>query len=312
MKRRMDKDVRGKEKSGKWLAGQQIMAAMNGLDEELVEIRPAVKSCGDGALKRTAARRVKWAVAAVCSVCLISGSVVFAASRLSWHIGDSIDPHNPDADYYWVDFKPDQVSADAFGEQVRAVEAGFKEEAKKEAENGTPYPDDIPRGWVKEFATEKEALDYIGFDGLRETALPDWNAWHITALGVYGNQEGNLTKVGISSHYRTGDGEKIEVSTEAEIFTENWCYESMGIGKPFWQDEQDVEGKEYVTGNGKTGLIIVPEYDGGFNYWMEGYMIEGEIVYTINLNYNSKGDLEERGLAEDALTKVMHEWMEQF
>lgn len=312
MKKGSDELMRGKEMMEKRAAGQQILAAMNGLCEELVEIRTAVKPSGDVAPKRTAARRVKWAAAAVCSLCLIGGSAVFAASRLGWHIEGSRDPHNPDADYYWVDFRPDQVSADAFGERVRAVADGFREEAEKEAESGILYPDGVPRGWVKEFASAKEALDYVEFDGLRETALPDWKVWHITALGVYGDREGRLIKVGILSHYKTGEGEKIDVSTEAEIFTEDWCFERMGVGKPFWQDEQAVEGKEYVTENGKTGLIIIPEYDGGFNYWMEGYMIEGGIVYSVNLHYNSRGDLDERGLAEDALTTVMYEWMEQF
>lgn len=298
--------------------GQGILMAMNGLEDGLIElmsreeIRRMEMQEQKAKTKRTAGMRFKWAVAAVCSVCLVGGSAVFAASRLSWHIGDSVDPHNPDANYYWVDFRPDQVSADMFGEQVLAVVDGFQEEARKEAEGGIPHPDSVPRGWVKEFGTAKEALDFVRFDGLMDTALADWNVWHITSLAVYGNQEGKLIKVGILSHYKIGEEEKIYAATEAEIFTEDWCYDGMGVGMPFERDVEDVQGKEYVTACGKTGLIMAPEYDGGGTYWMEGYMVEGEIVYSIHLYYNSKGDLEERGLAKDALMKVMHEWMEQF
>lgn len=299
--------------------GQEVLAAMNELEDGLVElmsqeeIKQARMQEQKAKTKRIAGGRFKWAVVAACSLCLVGGSVVFAASRLSWRIGGSVDPRNPDASYYWVDYMVDQVPADAFGKQVLAVVDGFKEEARKEAESGILHEDGIPRGWVKEFETAKEALDFVGFDGLRETALPDWKVWHITSLGIYGNQEGALTNVGILSHYRTGEREKIDVQTEAEIFTEDWCHDRIGsIGRPFWKEMEDVQGKEYVTANGKTGLIMAPEYDGGGIYWMEGYMVEGEIVYSISLHYNCKEDLEERGLAEDALMKVMRDWMEQF
>ena len=77
----------------KRLAGQEILTAMNGLDEELLELLPLAEG-KEGAVQKTGGRRwPRWAVAAVCSLCLIGGSVVLAASKLSWHIEEHVDPH---------------------------------------------------------------------------------------------------------------------------------------------------------------------------------------------------------------------------
>jgi hypothetical protein len=44
---------------------------------------------------------------------------------------------------------------------------------------------------------------------------------------------------------------------------------------------------------------------------IEGFIIEENIVYSLWVSFN--GELNEKsGVAEEAVTKVIHEWMDQF
>ena len=303
------------EASGKRrLAGQEILAAMNALDDELVEILPLAEDKKKAGEKAGTARWMRWAVAAVCSLCLVGGSVALAASNLSWHTRERADldrdENEPPMSDYWVEYGVQRVSADAFTGAVRDVEKIFKEEA----ENGIyPQGEDIPRGWVEIFDTEEEAVDYVGYEGLRRTAPQDWTTWHIQ-LAVYGNREGDLTKVVVNAQYKldqykVGKQNRLVAQVEAEIYTEDWMSGTRTTSMPFYNSE-NVQGQEYQTKNGKTGLVLDPEYDGEGNFWMEGYMIEGSIVYSLRLRYN--GLIGEKGLAEEAVREAMYEWMEQF
>lgn len=96
-----------------------------------------------------------------------------------------------------------------------------------------------------------------------------------------------------------------------EIFTENWDSEIRSIKKPF-EERENIQGKEYITKNGKTGLIMFPDTEySDISCQIEGFIIEENIVYSLWVSFN--GELNEKsGVAEEAVTKVIHEWMDQF
>lgn len=292
---------------GKQYAGREILMAMNLLEDGLVEIQTGTEEKKQRAIKKNTAGKFRWAVAALCSFCLVGGGVALAASLLNWHVEKYVDTNNPQPDYlrYWVDFKISSVPVDTITGPVREVENIFKEEAA----NGIYPPDGCPRGWVtEELVTEREAIDYVGYGGLRETMLQDWKNWHCQ-LAAYGDEEGNLVKVEYANAYKVG--EKIQVSARVEIFTENWDSEIRSIKKPF-EERENIQGKEYITKNGKTGLIMFPDTEySDISCQIEGFIIEENIVYSLWVSFN--GELNEKsGVAEEAVTKVIHEWMDQF
>ena len=175
---------------GKQYAGREILMAMNLLEDGLLEIQTGTEEKKQRAIKKNTAGKFRWAVAALCSFCLVGGGVALAASLLNWHVEKYVDTNNPQPDYlrYWVDFKISPVPVDTITGPVREVENIFKEEAA----NGIYPPDGCPRGWVtEELTTEREAIDYVGYGELRETMLPDWKNWHCQ-LAAYGDEEGNL------------------------------------------------------------------------------------------------------------------------
>ncbi len=296
-----------KSKGQEQRIGCEILMAMNLLGEDLVEIESSVGKEKQHNIRKSISRKMKWAVAAACSLCLIGGGVAFAASQLNWYTEKHIDPNDPQPNYsrYWVNFPITPIPVDQITGAVREVENIFKEEAA----NGIYPVDGIPRGWVtEEFTTEQEAIDYIGYEGIRETKLPDWKDWYMQ-LVAYGDKEGNLTKVEFANSYKVG--EKIQVQARVEIFTENWSSEIRSAKMPF-EDRKNIHGEEYITKNGKTGLLMIsdPEYY-GILCEMEGFIIEGDIVYSLWISFNGSLD-EESGVAEEAATRVMHEWMDQF
>lgn len=306
MKLKMERNGRKGEGQEQQI-GREILMAMNLLGEDLVEIESSAGEEKQHRIRKSISKKMKWAVAAACSLCLIGGGVVFAASQLNWHTEKYIDSNNPQPDYsrYWVDFPITPIPVDQITGAVREVENIFREEAA----NGIYPKDDTPRGWViEEFTTEQEAIDYIGYEGIRETKLPDWEDWHMQ-LAAYGDREGNLTKVEFANAYKVG--EKIQVQARVEIFTENWSYEIHSIKMPF-EDRKNIHGEEYITKNGKTGLLMVsdPDYY-GILCQMKGFIIEGDVVYSLWVSFNGSLD-EESGVAEEAATRVMHEWMDQF
>lgn len=305
MKVRMEENGE-KSKVKRQQKGREILMAMNLLEEDLVEIQSkAEKECG---VRKSISKKIKWAAAAACSLFLIGGGVVFAASQLSWHTEKHIDPNNPQPDYsrYWVDFPITPIPVDMITGPVREVENIFKEDAA----NGI-YPEEgCPRGWVtEELTTEKEAIDYIGCEGIRETKLPDWRDWH-SQLAVYGDEEGNLVKIEFANSYKVG--EKIQVQATVEIFTENWNSEIRSIKMPF-EDRKNIHGEEYITKNGKTGLVMISDSDyySDILCQIKGFIIEENIVYSLWVSYNGSLD-EKSGVAEENAIQVMHKWMDQF
>ena len=130
----------------------------------------------------------------------------------------------------------------------------------------------------------------------------------ISTTGLW-DEEGNLVKVEYANAYKVG--EKIQVSARVEIFTENWDSEIRSIKKPF-EERENIQGKEYITKNGKTGLIMFPDTEySDISCQIEGFIIEENIVYSLWVSFN--GELNEKsGVAEEAVTKVIHEWMDQF
>lgn len=293
------------EKKTTGLEGKDLLAAMNYLDEELVELQPqrAKKAQKLFWRERPAGAVLKWAAAAL-ALCLIGGSVAYAASRLNVSVLDEKDSNG--MSWYKVEYVPDRISEEELEGEVQQVKAQFMEDAA----NGIfPESDNVPRGFVKEnFASEKDALDYIGYAGLRETMLDAGEIWQNPLVVVLGNRDGNLIYTAYHSKRQImiTKSEHCSIYQEAEIHTTEFPYAITGVTIPHYTDI--FQSYEYVTKTGNCALILLKDNGTQNGHTVvDGYVIEGAVVYSITIDYNFGTD-KDPALVET----LMKQWLEQF
>lgn len=295
------------EKKTTGLEGKDLLAAMNYLDEELVELQPksAKKAQKLFWRERPAGTVLKWAAAAF-ALCFIGGSVAFAASRLSVSILDEKDSNGNNR--YKLEYVADQVSEEELTGEVQQVKAQFMEDAA----NGIfPAEDNIPRGFVKgDFATEQEVIDYIGYAGLRETMLNVGELWIKPIVAVFGDRDGNLTHVAYHFARKIKTEKEIEhfeVYQEAEIHTTKYSHDFMGYIDSVHNSDA-FQKYEYVTKSGNNALILVlNNADQIGQTLVEGYVIEGAVVYSIRISHNFWTEKD-----TTTVESLMKQWLEQF
>lgn len=295
------------EKKTTGLEGKDLLAAMNYLDEELIELQPQKAKRAQKLFwrERPAGTVLKWAAAAF-ALCFIGGSVAFAASRLNVSILDEKDSNGDNR--YKLEFVVDQVPEEELTGEVQQVKAQFMEEAA----NGIfPAKDDIPRGFVKEnFASEQDVIDYIGYAGLRKTMLDAGELWVKPLVAVYGDRDGNLTNVACRFARKINTENEIEhfeVYQEAEIHTTKYPYDFMGRIDSVHNSEA-FQKYEYVTKSGNNALILVlNNADQIGQTLVTGYVIEGAVVYSITISHNFWTEKD-----TTTVETLLKQWLEQF
>lgn len=294
------------EKKTTGLEGKDLLAAMNYLDEELVELQPqkAKRTQKLFRLERPAGGALKWAAAAL-ALCLIGGSVAYAASRLNVSILDEKDSDGNNR--YKLEYVVDHISEEELTGEVQQVKTQFMEEAA----NGIFPADNLPRGFVKEnFASEKDAIDYIGYAGLRETMLDAGELWVKPVVAVYGDRDGNLTHVAYQFARKINTEKEIEhfeIYQEAEVYTTSYPYDFTGEIDSIFNKEA-FQTYECVTKSGNNALILVKNNAGQIGQtFLTGYVIEGAVVYSITISHNFWTE-------KDTATveTLMKQWLEQF
>lgn len=295
------------EKKTTGLEGKDLLAAMNYLDEELVELQPqrAKKAQKLFWRERPAGAVLKWAAAAL-ALCLIGGSVAYAASRLNVSVLDERDSDGNNR--YKLEYVVDHISEEELTGEVQQVKAQFMEEAA----NGIfPANDKIPRGFVKEnFTSEKDAIDYIGYAGLRETMLDAGELWVKPVVAVYGDRDGNLTHVAYQFARKINTEKEIEhfeIYQEAEVYTTSYSYDFTGEIDSIFNKEA-FQTYEYVTKSGNNALILVKNNAGQIGQtFLTGYVIEGAVVYSITISHNFWTEKD-----TTTVETLMKQWLDQF
>lgn len=294
------------EKKTTGLEGKDLLAAMNYLDEELVELQPqkAKRTQKLFRLERPAGGALKWAAAAL-ALCLIGGSVAYAASRLNVSILDEKDSDGNNR--YKLEYVVDHISEEELTGEVQQVKTQFMEEAA----NGIFPADNLPRGFVKEnFASEKDAIDYIGYAGLRETMLDAGELWVKPVVAVYGDRDGNLTHVAYQFARKINTEKEIEhfeIYQEAEVYTTSYSYDFTGEIDSIFNKEA-FQTYEYVTKSGNNALILVKNNAGQIGQtFLTGYVIEGAVVYSITISHNFWTEKD-----TTTVETLMKQWLDQF
>lgn len=286
------------------LTGKDLLTAMNYLEEEIVELQPqeTKKTAKLFRMQRPAGRVIKWAAAAALALCFISGSVVFAASKLNFSFLNEKDSDGRSR--YKLEFMVDQIPAEELTGEVQKVGEQFMADAA----NGIYPVGDVPRGFVADFSSEKEALDYIGYAGIKETMLDAGNLWVEPVVAVFGDREGHLSHVRCSfaRKIELGGIEHIDLYQGAEVYTNGYPYDFIGTIDSIFSDK--FQRYEYVTKNGCNALVLLLEDEDQCSQTLvRGYVLDGAVVYSITISHNFWTEKN-----TEAVEALMKQWLEQF
>lgn len=305
------KIVKGTEKLQETaLVGSELLKAMNELPEEWLEkcyetrLASVTEKAGEKRGTDTKTVRfgnfgknaVKWAVAATLALLLCGGGVAYAAKLGILQFTKSEDKANPG---FSLKTETERIATKELTGEIQEVEGFLRDYMAQE-----DYSQEFP-SWIKRFDTVKEARDYIGYDGIKETKVP--GTVEEVNVRVFGDTEGKLGMVSLDVRAEEGD---IYINESAVVFTQESPITSYGTGIRYSREyfervesAPDYRSEEYTTTSGKTAVFVYEEKVDG-NLWLVGALVDGAAYYELSLMYYPR-DLERA-------KEILVQWCEQF
>jgi len=280
------------------MTGKDLLNAMNYVEEELVEncikqetnqVKSNTKISSLKNRKTTFKKAaLKWSAVAAAVLIFLGGGVAYAAkygilrTNPGWKSG------------YHVAITSRRVTEDEFSKEVLAVKQELLEDiAASENKNDKAF------GWIQDFNTVEESIDFIGHSSLKTPTVP--GRLEQTGAVVLGNDQAELLYVEFFARSAIKDDLfGISISESARIYTTDFSWET---GAGIKDDGLTYNDEIYITANGKEAVIMFPtEYRG--NSGIHGYLVEDCVVYELWIN-NYEQD-------HDRAMQILKEWLDQF
>lgn len=245
-----------------------------------------------------------WMVVAAC-LCLALGSTALAVSL---HLVNIRELDNANLRYS-IEAQAENLPISAFaGAMMQELPEVFVR--RFEADALDPYDPDNPAGKTPpalvflDFASAAEAADYIGLEAL---TVPDWDyKQHSVKLLVAGDENGNIINVFLEGNYNTNG---VGLVTGTNIHTENCGPEPADFGWSvryggFDNSKGSFTQSSYTTANGTECVIIKLDAPGDGLTFMDCYLVNRGILYTLRLSY-----CEDKAAYAETL---MYQWADMF
>lgn len=272
------------------MTGKDLLNAMNQLDDEMLEQSLQAKT-GITEITQVHNRKskfaktaLKWGAAAAAAVLLFTGGVAYAAkygiirTNPGWESG------------YQVDITSRRVTEDEFSEDVRAVKQELLEDiAACEAPENTKV-----FGWIKDFDTVEETIDFIGHDGMKLPAFP--GTLEQTGAVVLGNNNADILYTEAFARYTY---DRIWATGSCSVYTDTF---SSTTGGGIKEDGLQYVDETYITVNGKEAFLVLPtEYT--VNHGIHGYLVEDSRIYELWISGYEKNT--------EYIIQLMKDWLDQ-
>lgn len=287
------------------MTSKDILESLNYLEDDIIE--SAAKETSAKTKRRRNFR--KWSVAAaMITVCIVGGTMM-EAYGLTAKLGKFF--FDDETSEYELKVYP----IEEFTGEVREVENIIK----KQIEEYSVYSSQAPESWFRYFDSSKEAMDYLGFEPMK---IPAWEfEEQSVVLTILGNEDGKILSVSMEIDYEV-DG--IRMQSFSDVYTEHSKAEGIRVSSGVYEylvwlldakveniivdtGEEIVEASSkyvYVTKNMKQGLVLkFNELQSGYAS-MEGYLVEGGVIYHMHVIYQEGGEERAEGL--------LYQWFEQF
>ncbi len=275
------------------MTGKDVLKAMNYLEDEMVE--QVVRTSSDAQVteitpvhnrkSKIVNTALKWGAAAAAALLFFGGGVAYASKY-------GIIRTNPGwSSGYHVDITSRRVTEDEFSEEVRAVKQELLEDiaTAEDAENSPAF------GWIRDFNTVEETLDFIGHSGMKLPAFP--GTLEQTGAVVLGNNKADILYTEAFARYTY---DRIWATGSCRVYTDAFSYTTGGGIK---EDGLQYVDETYVTATGKEAFLVMPtEYAG--NHGIQGYIVDDSIIYELWISGYEKDT--------DYIIQLMKDWLDQF
>ena len=272
------------------MTGKDLLQAMNYLEDEMVEqVAPTTSNAQitpvHNRKSKYAKIALKWGAAAAVALLFFGGGVAYAAkygimrTNPGWESG------------YHVDITSRRVTEDEFSEEVRAVKQELLEDiaAAENAENTPAF------GWIRDFNTVEETIDFIGHNGMKLPAFP--GTLELTSAVVLGNNKADILYTEAFARYTY---DRIWATGSCRVYTDAFSYTTGGGIK---EDGLQYVDETYITAGGKEAFLVMPtEYAG--NHGVQGYLVDDSIIYELWISGYEKDT--------EYIIQLMKDWLDQF
>lgn len=166
-------------------------------------------------------------------------------------------------------------------------------------ENHDIFSSSSPSYYSKDFGTAAEAVAYLGYAPLR---FPDWEAHETAAsVSILGDSDGCLQYVSVQVQYRKDD---LRMQGFASMYTEHFPDSSADWITTFSHVDPGMADSEFVYENaGRKHCLILRDLPTEMGYYgIDGYLIEGGVIYRLHVIYKE-------GQYEQAKV-LLYEWLD--
>lgn len=280
------------------MRGNEFLDKMELIDPAYIEAADAAPKA-----KRTAWTLWRAAMAACLCLVLLAGTAAAAAviSGSGTWLADifTATVHGSDGDQvssvYTIRAEIEKFPVSSLSGEMQAV----GEEIKRQFEADPADSEQDPGVWQKRFSTPGEAGEFIGLDALK---VLDWNVGehYNTSLNIWGDASGKIKNIDIYTMYLVDD---IVLNMDTNIrteYTDNQKDEASFLA----MEDVEITDTVYTAASGKQCQIMSYFSPKGGRRWINGYMADGGILYTLFANCAEQ----DAARAEE----LLHQWADMF
>ena len=162
----------------------------------------------------------------------------------------------------------------------------------------SPLSSKAPCQYSPEFTTQQEVLDYVGYAPLRGVELDAREEG--STLILRGDEAGTILSVTVCTRWKAG--QDVRGETRAKLYTEKYDGET-DIGSIITEKIR-FQTEEKTSASGRTYVEVSSEPLASGYEALEGYLLDGSVIYGINLAF--------QGEERDTAQQLLEQWAEQF
>ena len=269
---------------------RELLKKINDIDADLLEAadRPAEKR-----------RRIRWIlpVAACLTALLIipvlANSSIFTVKKLTVKGQDG----------YVITASLTRIPSEQLTGAIREASAIIREQFK----TFPMWSNQSPDMYYRQFATQQEAADYVGYEGLVIPCFPYGSSE--TTVSVRGTADGTVTEVGIDTRNVQED---VRVCVCSQLFTEDCTQTEWELLQTDASGVVEMPGDvsltyawdTMTTAGGETCQVISSSALPSGYRMMQGYLQKDSVLYWIHLAFREP----DAARAEE----ILHAWADSF
>lgn len=262
-----------------------ILEKLTNIDDELIieaiEYQPPIKK------NKVWTHIVK--VAAGFLIILVSGVIVIKAMDIPINFLGKIS--GKEESEYSVSRHNENIPLAEFSEEVQEEQ----KEILQQLEKAEPWDNTMPTHMQREFLSQKEAIVYIGYEGLNELelGLPE----KAVIVSLEGDSNGNISEICMEVFYQKDD---INIQIFSKMYTE-FADLSDNITTSVQNGYTIYEEKTITLGTNQWLVVNSQNTENNARNNKEAYTIKDKIEYNINIAYSQKDAEEVENLLKECM-----------